>query len=85
MHREFEMSIMGELNFFLCLQIKQFKEDAFINHAKYVGDLIKKYNLEEVKNKDTPLGSSIKLDIDEKGKPVDKTKYRGMIGSLLYT
>ena len=81
---EFEMSMMGELNFFLGLQIEQLKEAIFINQAKYVRDLLKKYNLEEVKAKNTPMGSSIKLDMDETGKPVDQTKYRGMIGSLLY-
>ena len=84
MHSEFEMSMMGELNFFLGLQIKQPKEGTFINQAKYIRDLLKKFNLEEVKAKNTPMGSSIKLDIDENGKSVDQTKYRGTIGSLLY-
>ena len=84
MHSEFEMSMMGELNFFLSLQIKQLKEGTFINQAKYIRDLLKKFNLEEVKVKNTPMGSSIKLDMDEKGKSVNQTKYRGMIGSLLY-
>ena len=83
-HSEFEMSMMGEFNFFLGLQIKQLKEDTFINQAKYIRDLLKKFNLEEVKANSTPMGSSIKLDMDEKGKPIDQTKYRGMIGSLLY-
>ena len=84
MHSEFEMSMMGELNFFLGLQIKQLEEGTFINQAKYIRYLLKKFNLEEVKAKNTPMGSSIKLDIDEEGKSVDQTKYRGMIGSLLY-
>ena len=84
MHNEFEMSMMGELNFFLSLQIKQLKEGTFINQANYIRDLLKKFNLEEVKAKNTPMGSSIKLDMDEKDKSVDQTKYRGMIGSLLY-
>ena len=66
MHSEFEMSMMGELNFFLGLQIKQLKERTFINQAKYIRDLLKKFNLEEVKAKNTPMGSSIKLDMDEK-------------------
>ena len=73
-----------ELNFFLGLQINQLKEGTFINQAKYIRDLLKKFNLEEVKANNTPMGSSIKLDMDEKGKSVDQTKYRGMIGSLLY-
>ena len=56
MHSEFEMSMMGELNFFLGLQIKQLKEGTFINQAKYIRDLLKKFNLEEVKAKNTPMG-----------------------------
>ena len=84
MHSEFEMSMMGELNFFLGLQIKQFKEGTFINQAKYVRDVLKKYNLEDVKAKSTPMSSFINLDMDEKGKPIDQTKYRGNISSLLY-
>ena len=55
MHSEFEMSMMGELNFFLGLQIKQLKEGTFINQAKYIRDLLKKFNLEEVKAKNTPM------------------------------
>ena len=71
MYSEFEMSMIGELNFFLGLQIKQLKEGTFINQAKYIRDLLKKFNLEKVKAKNTPMGSSIKLDMDEKGKSVD--------------
>ena len=81
MHSEFEMSMMGKLNFFLRLQIKQLKEGTFINQAKYIRDLLKRFNMEEAK---TPMSSTIKLDKDEKGKPIDSTMYRGMIGSLLY-
>ena len=85
MHSEFEMSMMGELNFFLGLQIKQLKEGTFINQAKYIKDLLKKFNLEEVKAKSTPMGSSIKLDMDKKGKPIDQTKYRGAQLVLCWT
>ncbi|RVW29029.1 Retrovirus-related Pol polyprotein from transposon RE1 [Vitis vinifera] len=84
MHSEFEMSMMGELNFFLGLQIKQLKEGTFINQAKYIRDLLKRFNMEEAKTMKTPMSSSIKFDMDKKGKPVNSTMYRGMIGSLLY-
>ncbi|RVW25274.1 Retrovirus-related Pol polyprotein from transposon RE1 [Vitis vinifera] len=80
----FEMSMMGELIFFLGLQIKQLKEGTLINQAKYIRDLLKRFNMEETKTMKTPMSSSIKLDMDEKGKPVNSTMYRGMIGSLLY-
>ncbi|RVW39424.1 hypothetical protein CK203_099519 [Vitis vinifera] len=82
MHSEFEMSMMGELNFFLRLQIKQLKEGTFINQAKYIRDLLKRFNMEEAKTMKTPMSSSIKLDKDEKGKSVNSTMYRGMIGTM---
>ena len=65
MHSEFEMSIMGEYNFFLGLQIKQLKEDTVINQAKYIRDLLTKFTLEEVKVKSTPMGSFFKLDMNK--------------------
>ncbi|RVW39153.1 hypothetical protein CK203_078179 [Vitis vinifera] len=66
MPSEFEMSMMGELNFFLGLQIKQLKEGTFINQAKYIRDLLKRFNMKEAKTMKTPMSSSIKLDMDEK-------------------
>ena len=84
MQNVFEMSMMGELKFFLGLQIKQTNNGIFINQAKYIKDLLKKFDLEAVKPLSTPMATSTKLDIDEQGKQVDIRKYRGMIGSLLY-
>ncbi|RVW95010.1 hypothetical protein CK203_040012 [Vitis vinifera] len=83
MHSEFEMSMMGEFNFFLGLQIKQLKEGTFINQAKYIRDLLKRLNMEEAKTMKTPMSSSIKLDMDEKGKLINSTMYRDMIGHSL--
>ena len=84
MQGEFEMSLMGELTFFLGLQVKQLKEGLHVNQTKYTLDLLKKYEYEKVKLLPTPMSSSIKLDSDESGKSFDPTLYRGMIGSLLY-
>ena len=84
MHREFEMSMMRELTFFLGLQIKQTSEGTFINQAKYTKEIIKKFELEEGKTMSTPMSPFTKLDKDEKGNKVDKKLYRGMISSLLY-
>ncbi|RVW69440.1 hypothetical protein CK203_062792 [Vitis vinifera] len=67
MHSKFEMSMIAELNFFLGLQIKQLKEKTFINQAKCIRDLLKRFNMEEAKTMKTPMSSSIKLDKDEKG------------------
>ena len=84
MHSEFEMSMMGELNFFLGLQIKQLKEETFINQEKYIRDLPKRFNMEQSKTMKTPMSSSIKLDKDEKGKSIDSTIYRGMINFAIF-
>ncbi|KAK8526380.1 hypothetical protein V6N12_020852 [Hibiscus sabdariffa] len=84
MQGEFEMSMMGELSFFLGLQIKQRKDGIFINQAKYIKEKLKKFGMENVKPQATPMSSSIKLDKDEEGKCVDSKLYRSMIGSLLY-
>ncbi|GAU24551.1 hypothetical protein TSUD_148920 [Trifolium subterraneum] len=81
---EFEMSMMGELSFFLGLQIKQQEDGIFISQEKYVNDLLKKYKMNESKIMSTPMHPSTSLDKDEKGKDVFEKEYRGMIGSLLY-
>jgi hypothetical protein len=84
MQDEFEMSMMGELNFFLGLQVKQSKDAIFISQSKYTKELLKKFGMENTKHATTPMSTSTKLDKDECGKPVDIKMYRGMIGSLLY-
>ena len=66
------MSIMGELNHFLGLQIKQLKDDIFTNQSKYISDMLKKYGMEGVKLAATPISTTIKLTKDEKGKEVDE-------------
>ena len=78
------MSMMGELNFFLGLQIKQLEDGIFFNQSKYIKDMLKKFGLEDSKPIKTPMSSKTKLTKDEEGEFVDNTNYRGMIGSLLY-
>ncbi|GJV09284.1 retrovirus-related pol polyprotein from transposon TNT 1-94 [Tanacetum coccineum] len=84
MHDEFKMSMMGELNFFLGLQIKQMEDGIFFNQSKYIKEMLKKFGLEDSKPMKTPMSSDTKLTKDEECESVDSTKYRGMIGSLLY-
>ena len=81
---EFEMSMMGELTFFLDLQVKQCKDGIFINQSKYIKDMLKKFGFEDVKEIGTPMSPITKLDKNEKEKDVNQKFYRGMIGSLLY-
>ena len=84
MQSMYEMSMMGELNYFLGLQVSQRQDGIFICQSKYVRDLPKKYHLEDSSPAKTPMATATKLDKDESGKKVDITAYRGMIGSLLY-
>ncbi|KAH9658003.1 hypothetical protein KPL70_023317 [Citrus sinensis] len=76
MSKEFEMSMMGQLKCFLGLQIKQNEEEIFINQAKYVRDLLKRFSIDDSKTKNTPMSTTTKLDKDEKGKEVDIKMYR---------
>ncbi|XP_021714891.1 uncharacterized protein LOC110682855 [Chenopodium quinoa] len=64
---EFQMSMMGELNFFLGLQIKQTETGIFIHQQKYVKELLKKYSLENAKINNTPMGTNVRLDEDSQG------------------
>ncbi|WVZ52661.1 hypothetical protein U9M48_003699 [Paspalum notatum var. saurae] len=84
MSREFEMSLMGELQFFLGLQIKQGLEGTFVHQTKYTRDILKKFNMGDSKPMTTPMSTNTALDADEDGEAVDQKKFQGMIGSLLY-
>ncbi|GJZ65756.1 retrovirus-related pol polyprotein from transposon TNT 1-94 [Tanacetum coccineum] len=84
MHDEFEMSMMCKLKFFLGQQIKQMEDVIFFNQSKYIKEMLKKFGLKESKPMKTPMSSDTKLTKDEECELVDSTKYRGMIGSLLY-
>ncbi|GJS93200.1 retrovirus-related pol polyprotein from transposon TNT 1-94 [Tanacetum coccineum] len=79
MHDELDMSMMGELNFFLGLQIKQMEDGIFFNQSKYIKEMLKKFGLEDSKPMKTPMSSDTKLTKDKECESVDSTKYRGMI------
>ncbi|WVZ84364.1 LOW QUALITY PROTEIN: hypothetical protein U9M48_031404 [Paspalum notatum var. saurae] len=84
MSREFEMSLMGELQFFLGLQIKQGPEGTFVHQAKYTRDILKKFDMGDSKPMTTPMSTNTVLDADEDGEAVDQKEFRGMVDSLLY-
>jgi hypothetical protein len=84
MECEFQMSMMGELTFFLGIQAKQTKQGTFVHQAKYTKDLIKKFNMAELKPVSTPMSFAASLGPNEDGKAMDQRGYRSMIGSLLY-
>ena len=84
MQAEFKMSMIGELNQFLGLQIRQQESGIFISQSKYAKNLVKKFGLESASLVRTPMSPNIKLTIDLLGKSVDSSLYRSMIGSFLY-
>nr|XP_025884865.1 uncharacterized protein LOC109119463 [Solanum lycopersicum] len=84
MGKEFEMSMMGELTFFLGLQIKQSSNGISISQEKYIKELLKKFNMFDSKPIDTLMGTNSKLIADESDSLVNHTMYRGIIGFLLY-
>ncbi|GJV38052.1 retrovirus-related pol polyprotein from transposon TNT 1-94 [Tanacetum coccineum] len=84
MSSKFQMSMMGQISFFLGLQISQNPRGIFINQSKYANEILKKFNLHKSDHVDTPMVEQTKLDEDLLGIPVDQTQYRSMIGSLMY-
>ncbi|GJQ89413.1 retrovirus-related pol polyprotein from transposon TNT 1-94 [Tanacetum coccineum] len=84
MSSKFQMSMMGQMSFFLGLQVSQSPRGIFINQAKYALEILKKYGMDLTDPVDTPMVDRLKLDEDLKGIPVDQTRFRGMVGSLMY-
>ncbi|GJW24887.1 putative ribonuclease H-like domain-containing protein, partial [Tanacetum coccineum] len=84
MHKKFQMSSMGELTFFLGLQVKQKEDGIFISQDKYVTEILKKFGFSDVKTASTPMETHKPLLKDVDGEDVDEHLYRSMIGSLMY-
>ncbi|GJT95616.1 putative ribonuclease H-like domain-containing protein [Tanacetum coccineum] len=84
MHNRFQMSSMGELTFFLGLQVKQKEDGIFISQDKYVGEILKKFGFSSLRTASTPMETNKALTKDEDGEDVDVHLYRSMIGSLMY-
>ncbi|CAM8933886.1 unnamed protein product [Rhodiola kirilowii] len=84
MSSEFEMSMVGELNYFLGLQVTQGEDGTRIHQQKYVKEILKKFRMESAKTCATPMSPNDILTKDESSPRVDPTLYRRMIGSLLY-
>jgi hypothetical protein len=84
MESEFQMSMMGELTVFLGIQVKQMKQGTFVHQAKHTKDLMKKFNMAELKPVSTPMSTTTSLGPDEDGEAIDQREYGSMIDSLLY-
>ncbi|KAJ9551036.1 hypothetical protein OSB04_015081 [Centaurea solstitialis] len=84
MHKKFKISSMGELTFFLGLQVKQKADGIFINQSKYVASMLQKFGMNDAKPTSTPMETHKHLTADVEGEEVDVHNYRSMIGSLMY-
>ena len=84
MKKEFEMSMLGELTFFLGLQVCMFDKGIFISQTKYIKDMLNKFNMEDSKPVNTPMIIGCKLSKIDESLEVDYTMYRSMIGSMVY-
>src|SRR4051812_40208731 len=84
MSEQYQMSMMGELKFFLGLQIRQQCNDTFISQEKYLKECLKKFGMQDCKGMKTSMPTNGQLGPDENGKDYDQKVYRSMNGSLLY-
>ena len=84
MQSDFEMSLLGELTYFLGLQISQQEKGIFICQAKYIKEILNTFKMEYCKPILTPMVTSFKLSIGNSSKDVDQRLYGSMISSLLY-
>ena len=73
------MSMMGELTYFLSLQVKQVKDGIFISQTVYIYDLLKKFDLTDCSFAKTPMATTTKLDLNTKESEVDISSYRAMV------
>ena len=80
MQKEFEMSLLGELRFFLGLQISQKKNGIFILQSRYIKEMLKRFQMEDCKPVSTPMVTGCRLSKDYTSPEVNQKLYRPMIG-----
>nr|GEV18388.1 retrovirus-related Pol polyprotein from transposon TNT 1-94 [Tanacetum cinerariifolium] len=84
MSLKFQMSMMGQMSFFLGLQVSQSPEGIFINQSKYALEILTKYGMDTSDPVDTRMVDRLKLDEDPLGILLNQTQFRGMLDSLMY-
>ena len=84
MKKKFEMSAMGELSFFLGLQVEQKKDGILIHQSKYVNDILSRFKMDDCKPISTPMETRVSLSVNNEEVSIDEHQYRAMIGLLLY-
>eukprot|EP00253_Pinus_taeda_P008084 PITA_08084 len=84
MQKVFEMSLLGELTYFLGLQVQQNKDGIFLSRTKYLKQILKKYGMEDSKPVCTPMITGCNLTANDESTVIHQPTYRSMVGSLLY-
>ncbi|KAI3797827.1 hypothetical protein L1987_33091 [Smallanthus sonchifolius] len=84
MHSKFEMSSIGELNFFLGLQVKQVPNGIIICQSKYVKSILERFKMVDCSATRTPMQVHHQLTLGNYGQDTDQHQYRAMIGYLMY-
>eukprot|EP00253_Pinus_taeda_P031605 PITA_31605 len=84
MQQEFEMSLLGELTYFLGLQVQQNKDGIFLSQTKYLKQILKKYGMEDSKLVCTPMVTGCSVNSDDESTAIHQPTYKSMIGNLLY-
>nr|GEY82827.1 uncharacterized mitochondrial protein AtMg00810-like [Tanacetum cinerariifolium] len=79
-----EMSLKFKMSFFLGLQVSQSPRGIFINQSKFALEILKKFRMDSCDSVDTPMVDQLKLDEDLSRTPIDQTRFRSMVGSLMY-
>ncbi|KAL2470537.1 putative mitochondrial protein [Abeliophyllum distichum] len=84
MMKDFEMSDLGLMRYFLGIQVKQSSSRIFLSQEKYIDDVLKKFNMSQCKLVSTPMALNEKLQVNDNAEKIDVTFYRKLIGSLIY-
>jgi len=84
MQQEFEISLLGELTYFLGLQVQQTKDGIFLSQTKYLKQIMKKYGMEDYKPICTPMITRCSLSSNDESPTMNQPEYRSMIRSILY-
>jgi hypothetical protein len=79
------MSMVGEISFFLGLEVNQTKNGIFVSQTKYIKEMLKKFQMEDNKPMSTPMVTGCKLSLEDDSPKVDQMMYRSMVGSFLYS
>lgn len=81
---KFDMTDLGELHYFLGLEVSQTNEGIFVCQQKYTKDLLKKFNIEKCKVVASPINTNEKLQLEDGVKDADQHRFRSLVGRLIY-